>query len=211
MCVHRRPAGVEWLVVGLGNPGQKYEKTRHNVGFDAIDYVGDKWNIPIRRSRFDALCGNGEIGGIGVLLMKPQTFMNLSADSVRQAADFYKIPPEHILVLTDDVNLEPGVLRIRMDGSSGGHKGLASVEKALGQNYPRLRIGVGSAPHPNYKLEDWVLGKPTDQEQALIDERLDDIMRAVVLILVERHAEAMSRFNGEKKGKSTFQTSKQSK
>lgn len=196
MFFKRAQSGVEWLVVGLGNPGKKYAGTRHNVGFDALDDAANQWGVEVRRARFDALCGTGEAGGHKVLLLKPQTFMNLSGNSVRQAADFYKIDPGHILVLTDDVALPPGLLRIRNSGSAGGHNGLKSIIGCMGQEFPRIRIGVGERPHTEYDLADWVLGRFTAEERKAVEARWKDIAAAAILIMDDKPDQAMSRYNG---------------
>lgn len=192
-----KKAGADWIVAGLGNPGKKYAGTRHNVGFDALDHLSEKWGIPAKRSRFDALCGDGKAGGHGVLLLKPQTFMNLSGKSLLAATHFYKVPPERVLVLCDEVSLAPGVLRIRLNGSAGGHNGLKSIIPFLGEGFPRVKIGVGERPDPRYELADWVLGRFTDAEAKSVRARFDDIADAALLLFDGKDAEAMSSFNGE--------------
>lgn len=189
--------GVEWIVAGLGNPGKKYEGTRHNIGFEAVDFIGAEWGIPIKRSKFDALCGTGTAEGHGVLLLKPQTFMNLSGQSLLKAADFYKVPPARVLVLFDDVSLAPGVLRIRLSGSAGGHNGLKSIITFLGEDFPRVKIGVGNRTNPGYELADWVLGRFTADEKKAVAARFGDVAKAALLLLDGKDAEAMSSFNGE--------------
>ena len=154
----KRPGGISWLVVFLGNPGIKYEMTRHNAGFMAGDAMAKAQGAGINRARFKALTGTCEIGGESVMLMKPQTFMNLSGEAVAQAVKFYKIPPEHVIVVSDEVALPIGKLRVRTKGSAGGHNGLKNIISMLGTDqFPRIRIGVGSAPHPDYDMADWVL------------------------------------------------------
>lgn len=154
----KRPSGISWLVVFLGNPGLKYEMTRHNAGFMAGDAMAKAQGTEINRSRFKALTGTCEIGGENVMLMKPQTFMNLSGEAVAEAVRFYKIPPEHVIVVSDEVALPVGKLRVRTKGSAGGHNGLKNIIAMLGTDqFPRIRIGVGSAPHPDYDMADWVL------------------------------------------------------
>lgn len=197
MFFRRRAASVDWLVAGLGNPGKKYEGTRHNVGFEALDGMAAAFGIPVRRSRFDALCGDGPADGQKLLLMKPQTFMNLSGKSLLAATEYYKVPPQRVIVLCDDVTLAPGVLRIRLSGSDGGHNGLKSIITFLGQEFIRIRIGVGGKPHPDYDMADWVLSKPQGKERELIDARYADITSAVRLLMKGETAEAMSRYNGE--------------
>ena len=149
---------VEYIVVGLGNPGEKYANTRHNAGFLSIDYIAEKKSVRIDRAKFKSLTATVEIGGKGVLLMKPQTFMNLSGEAVGQAARFYKLGADRIIVISDDISLDVGRLRVRRKGSAGGHNGLKSINEHLGTDaYPRVKVGVGEKPHPDFELADWVL------------------------------------------------------
>lgn len=166
----KRPGGISWLVVFLGNPGTKYEMTRHNAGFMAGDAMAKAQGAAINRSRFKALTGTCDIGGETVMLMKPQTFMNLSGEAVAQAVSFYKLAPDHVIVVSDEVALPIGKLRIRTKGSAGGHNGLKNIIELLGTDqFPRIRIGVGAAPHPDYDMADWVLSifKGKDAEDIL--------------------------------------------
>ena len=166
----KRPGGISWLVVFLGNPGTKYEMTRHNAGFMAGDAMAKAQGAAINRSRFKALTGTYDIGGETVMLMKPQTFMNLSGEAVAQAVSFYKLAPDHVIVVSDEVALPIGKLRIRTKGSAGGHNGLKNIIALLGTDqFPRIRIGVGAAPHPDYDMADWVLSsfKGKDAEDIL--------------------------------------------
>lgn len=166
----KRPGGISWLVVFLGNPGTKYEMTRHNAGFMAGDAMAKAQGAAINRSRFKALTGTCDIGGATVMLMKPQTFMNLSGEAVAQAVSFYKLAPDHVIVVSDEVALPIGKLRIRTKGSAGGHNGLKNIIALLGTDqFPRIRIGVGAAPHPDYDMADWVLSsfKGKDAEDIL--------------------------------------------
>jgi len=166
----KRPGGISWLVVFLGNPGTKYEMTRHNAGFMAGDAMAKAQGAAINRSRFKALTGTCDIGGETVMLMKPQTFMNLSGEAVAQAVSFYKLAPDHVIVVSDEVALPIGRLRIRTKGSAGGHNGLKNIIALLGTDqFPRIRIGVGAAPHPDYDMADWVLSsfKGKDAEDIL--------------------------------------------
>ncbi len=166
----KRPGGISWLVVFLGNPGTKYEMTRHNAGFMAGDAMAKAQGAAINRSRFKALTGTCDIGGETVMLMKPQTFMNLSGEAVAQAMSFYKLAPDHVIVVSDEVALPIGKLRIRTKGSAGGHNGLKNIIALLGTDqFPRIRIGVGAAPHPDYDMADWVLSsfKGKDAEDIL--------------------------------------------
>jgi PTH1 family peptidyl-tRNA hydrolase len=162
---------IAWIVVGLGNPGKKYFNTRHNAGFLCLDYIAQKENIRIDRSKFHSLCGEGQIAGQRVLLLKPQTLMNASGTAVREAADFYKIDPSHIIVISDDIAQKPGKLRVRAKGSSGGQKGLGDIIYQLGRDdFPRIRIGVGEKPHPDYDLAAWVLSEfSADEQKVLFD------------------------------------------
>lgn len=157
---------ISWLIVGLGNYGEKYRLTRHNAGFLTLDFVAQKLGVKVDRLRFQALCGEAQIGAHRVLLMKPQTLMNNSGLAVREAASFYKIAPEKILVISDDIALPVGRMRLRKKGSAGGQKGLKSIIEQLGSDaFPRLRMGVGEKPHPDYDLADWVLSEFTKAEQ----------------------------------------------
>ena len=177
-------APVSWLLVGLGNPGEKYTLTRHNAGFLALDYVSDKLGVKVTRAKFEALVGEATVNGQGVLLMKPQTFMNLSGNAVRAAADFYKIAPEHIIVLSDDVSLDVGVIRVRKSGSDGGQKGLRSITEQLGSDrFPRIKIGVGAKPHPEMDMADWVLSRFNEQERSIMAERYPDVLEGVRKII----------------------------
>ncbi len=192
-----KPKGpVSWLVVGLGNMGDQYEHTRHNVGFDVIDQIADDLDIPVQRLKFKALTNTASLGGQTVLLMKPVTYMNLSGEAVAPAAAFYKIPPERIIILSDEVSLPPGKLRIRQNGSAGGHNGLKSVIAHLhSDQFPRIRLGVGGKPHPDYDMADWVLGKPQGEDRKAIDDAVKRCAQAVELYIKEGPQAAMSRFN----------------
>ena len=197
MLFGKKPAGVNWLIVGLGNVGDKYEGTRHNVGFRVADELAERAGVPVQRLKYRALTGQAEIGGTRVLLMKPVTFMNLSGEAVRPAADFYKVPPDHILVLSDDVSLPVGKLRIRRGGSAGGHNGLKNIIQHLGTDqFPRVKVGVGEKPHPDYDMADWVLGKFQGEDRKAIDQAVQRAADAVERLLREGPERAMSRFNG---------------
>ena len=187
---------VTWLVVGLGNPGDKYENTRHNAGFMAIDQLADRGDFPVQRLKFHALTHQATISGQGVLVMKPTTYMNLSGDAVAEAAAFYKVSEEHILVLCDDVSLPLGKLRIRTRGSAGGHNGLKSIIQRLGTDkFPRVKIGVGGKPHPDYDMADWVLGKFVGPDKTAIDEATLRAAQAVECYLKDGPQKAMNQFN----------------
>ena len=192
----QRSGGVEWLLVFLGNPGLKYHGTRHNAGYMTADAVSRKLNVSIDRLRFRALTARCEIGGHSVLLMKPQTYMNLSGEAVGAAAKFYKIPPERILVVSDEVHLPPGRIRVRTKGSAGGQNGLKNIISHLGTDaFPRVRLGVGAPPHPDYDLVDWVLGTLRDQDAADMEAAARRAWEAVRAYILEGPEKAMSRFN----------------
>ena len=187
---------ASWLVVGLGNPGDQYENTRHNAGFQVIDALADRGNFPVQRLKFHALTNTATVGGQGVLVMKPTTYMNLSGDAVAEAAAFYKVSEEHILVLCDDVSLPVGKLRIRTQGSAGGHNGLKSIIQRLGTDkFPRVKIGVGGKPHPDYDMADWVLGKFVGPDKTAIDEATLRAAQAVECYLKDGPQKAMNQFN----------------
>lgn len=158
-------APITHLVVGLGNPGDKYKITRHNMGFMFMDHLCEKYGVTVNRSKFSALVGDVNIAGKRVLLMKPQTFMNASGEAVQAAADFYKIPLENIIVICDDINLSVGGMRVRAKGSDGGQRGVRDIIRIMGANtFPRIRIGVGAKPNPDYDLADWVVSNFTADE-----------------------------------------------
>ena len=187
---------VSWLIVGLGNPGEQYENTRHNVGFLVADELGERGSFPIQRLKFKALTAQAEVGGQGALVMKPTTYMNLSGEAVGEAARFYKIPPGRVLVISDDVDLPLGKLRIRTGGSAGGHNGLKSVIQHLGADqFPRLKVGVGGKPHPDYDMADWVLGKLQGEDKRVMDGAVKRAADAVECFLKDGPQKAMNRFN----------------
>ena len=192
-----KPSGsVSWLVVFLGNPGPKYACTRHNAGFMAGEAMEKKLGVSINRLRFKALTADAEIGGEKVLLMKPQTFMNLSGDAVGEAARFYKIPPEHVIVVSDEVSLPLARLRVRPKGSAGGHNGLKSIIAALGSDaFPRVRIGVGAPLHPDYDMADWVLSVFRNQDLEDMRAAADRAAEAVICYIGEGPEPTMNRFN----------------
>ena len=177
-------APVTWLLVGLGNPGDKYTFTRHNAGFLALDYISQKLNVNVNRAKFNALTAEVMINGQGVLMMKPQTYMNASGEAVRAAADFYKIAPDHIIVLSDDVSLDVGILRVRKNGTDGGQKGLRSIIYQLNSDaFPRIKIGVGAKPHPEMDMADWVLSKFAEPDQKAMFARYEDVLEGVRKII----------------------------
>ena len=190
---------VSWLVVFLGNPGLRYEGTRHNAGFMTADALARKKNISINRSRFQALTASCPIGDTTVLLMKPQTYMNLSGEAVGQAARFYKIPADHVLVVSDDITLPIGAMRIRTKGSAGGHNGLKSIISVLGtEEFPRIRLGVGSPPHPDYDTVDWVLSVFRDQDAVDMAEAASRAADAVECFIAQGPEKAMNLYSQKK-------------
>ena len=193
-----RRSSCDYLIVGLGNPGAQYEKTRHNVGFRALDALAREAGAKPDRAKFQALTCLCDVGGLRALLLKPQTFMNNSGLAVRQAADYYKLPPERVLVLFDDVDLDVGRLRIRRDGSAGGHNGVKSIISCMGsQAFPRIKIGVGAKPHPDYDRADWVLSRFSARELELLDPAIERAASAAQVILREGLERASSLFNGK--------------
>ena len=192
-----RTSGVEWLLVGLGNPGDKYDNTRHNVGFAAIDQLAEELRVPVQKLKYRALTNTVELGGARVLLMKPVTYMNLSGEAVGEAARFYKIPPDHVLVVSDDVSLPLGKLRIRKGGSAGGHNGLKNIIQHLGTDqFPRIKVGVGEKPHPDYDMADWVLSKFTGEDLKTITAAIEKAGKAVECLIAQGPDRAMNQFNG---------------
>lgn len=188
--------GVTWLIVGLGNMGGEYDHTRHNVGFDVVDALADRLDIPVQRLKYKALTNTAVISGEKVLLMKPVTFMNLSGEAVEQAASFYKVPPERILVISDEVALPPGKLRVRPSGSAGGHNGLKNIIAHLhSDQFPRIRVGVGQKPHPDYDMANWVLGRPQGEDRKAIDDAVSRAAQAVECVVREGTERAMNKFN----------------
>lgn len=187
---------VEYIVAGLGNPGRQYENTRHNAGFIALDKLADKYNCNVSKMKYKALIGDCTIAGKRTLLMKPQTFMNLSGEAVVQAMSFYKIPPENVIVLFDDISLDVGRMRIRRKGSDGGQKGMRSIIELSGSNlFPRVKIGIGEKPNPNWQLADWVLSRFTAAEREALDKVTDNACGAVEYIIAGNIDKAMADFN----------------
>ena len=194
---NKKSSSLDWIVVFLGNPGDKYENTRHNVGFMTADALGEKLNKPIQRLKFKALTNVVEYGGCRVLLMKPTTYMNLSGEAVREACMFYKLPPERVLVVSDDVSLPVGKIRLRRNGTAGGHNGLRSIIGQLhSDQFPRLKIGVGAKPHPDYDMADWVLGRFSKEDRKAIDAAIDRALDALECLFTQGIDMAMSRYNG---------------
>lgn len=191
------PSGApEYLIAGLGNPGPKYEYTRHNAGFLCIDLLAQQLGAKIDRIKFKSIVADVAIEGRRCLLMKPQTFMNNSGEAVRDAANFYKIPPEHVIILFDDISLPPGKLRIRRKGSDGGHNGIKSIIYLLNSDqFPRVKLGVGAKPHPDYDLADWVLSPFQKDELPRIKEAMEKACEAVRLIVQDDMDHAMNLYN----------------
>ena len=186
-----------WLIVGLGNPGREYERSRHNCGFRAIDVLADQLNCRIDRAKFQGLYGQCTWEGRKLMLLKPQTFMNLSGRSVLQLSAYFNIPPQRIIVLFDDISLEPGRLRIRANGSAGGHNGIKSIIAELGsQDFPRVKIGVGAKPTPDYDLADWVLSSFSANDEKALAVSLKNAADACLAIMDAGVPEAANRFNG---------------
>ena len=185
-----------YIIAGLGNPSAKYKGTRHNMGVDVIDNIADRNNISVDTKKFKGVCGSGVIQGQKVLLLKPETFMNLSGESVRSAVDFYKINPEdELIVIYDDISLEPGRLRLRAKGSAGGHNGIKNIIAHLGtEKFKRIKVGVGEKP-VGMDLADYVLGRFGKIERITVDKGIDDAARAVEVILAEGIDKAMNMFN----------------
>ena len=188
--------GAEWIVAFLGNPGLKYNGTRHNAGFMAADAMEKKLGVRINKMRFKALTQTVDIGSHRVLLMKPQTYLNLSGDAIAQAAKFYKVPPERVIVVSDETALPIGKLRIRRGGSAGGHNGLKSIIARLGTDqFPRIRLGVGAPPHPDYDMADWVLAAFKGQDAADMEAVAEKAADAVACYITEGADKAMNKFN----------------
>ena len=197
MFFNQKNGGVDWLLVCLGNPGDQYENTRHNVGFQVADAVAERHNVPIQRLKFRALTNTITVGEKKVLLMKPVTYMNLSVEAVHEAASFYKVPPERILVVSDEVALAPGKIRVRRSGSAGGHNGLKNIIAHLGTDqFPRIRVGVGQKPHPDYDMADWVLGKFQGEDKKAVEEAVKRAADAAECLIQEGVDKAMNRYNG---------------
>lgn len=186
-----------WLIVGLGNPGPEYARTRHNIGFRCLDIVADKLNCTVDNGKFQGLYGMTTYHGNKVYLLKPLTYMNLSGKSVLQLSAYFQIPPQRIIVLFDDISLEPGRLRVRPSGSAGGHNGIKSIIQELGsQDFPRVKIGVGAKPHPDFDLADWVLSSFSASEEKALAVSLENGAKAALTILDAGVSEAANSYNG---------------
>lgn len=196
MLFGRKSGGIQWLIVGLGNPGEKYARTRHNLGFLALDLLAERQKLKINRIKYKALVAETEFGGERCLLMKPQTYMNLSGESVGEAARFYKIPADHVVVISDDISLPVGKLRIRTGGSAGGHNGLKNIIQHLGTDqFPRIKVGVGAPGQAGYDVVDWVIGRPLGEDQKVLMEALDRAGDAAEVLISQGSDRAMNRFN----------------
>lgn len=187
---------VEYLVVGLGNPGREYENTRHNCGFIALDYMAEKLNCKINKIKFKSTIGECDINGHKCLLMKPSTFMNLSGQAVVEAMNFYKIKPQNVIIIFDDISLDVGKMRIRRKGSDGGQRGMQNIIYLSGsQDFPRIKVGIGKKPHPEYDLKKWVLSRFSDADKKLMMPLLDNICDAVSHIVDNNIDKAMNLYN----------------
>lgn len=187
-----------YLIAGLGNPGSQYEMTRHNIGFHAIDYIADELGVKIKKLKYKAIYGECEINGEKVFLVKPQTYMNLSGDSIVELVRFFKIPIENVIIISDDISLDTGRLRIRSKGSAGGHNGLKSIIYQLqSEDFARVRIGVGSPEHKDYDLADYVLGRFTKDEIPVLEEAIVKAYKACHEIIARGVQSAMNRYNGK--------------
>ena len=188
-----------YLIAGLGNPSRTYEGTRHNIGFTMIDAIGNKFGIDVTTKKHKALVGRGIIDGMRVILAKPQTYMNLSGESIREIADFYKIEPENIIMIYDDISLDVGQLRIRKKGSAGGHNGIKNIIAHLGtQEFPRIKVGIGNKPE-GWDLADYVLSKYSKAEQEALEEASEGVIGAVKLMLMDDIEAAMNKYNAKKR------------
>lgn len=191
-------SGCDWMIVGLGNPGREYEKTRHNVGFRSVELLAGQLKTKIDRIKFKALTRMVNHQGKKILLVEPQTYMNLSGAAVSALATYYKVKPDHILVIFDDISLPVGRIRVRRDGSAGGHNGIKSIIQSLGTDqFPRVKVGVGAKPHPDYDLADWVLSKFSAQEEKALGPALENAAAAALLLMEQGVEKAASAYNGK--------------
>ena len=187
---------IEYVIVGLGNPGIQYEGTRHNVGFMVLDYIAKQCNVSIDRMKFKGMTCDTTLNGKRVLLLKPMTYMNLSGDSVRDAMNFYKLTPDRVIVVYDDISLQPGKLRIRLKGSHGGQNGMRSIIEQCGTDtFPRIKMGIGEKPNPGWDLADWVLSKFGTQELKPLEQAIENAYRAAALMVQNKANEAMNQYN----------------
>ncbi|MGE5473688.1 MAG: aminoacyl-tRNA hydrolase [Ignavibacteriales bacterium] len=185
-----------YIIVGLGNPGKTYENTRHNVGFKTVDLLADRFNIAVSKKKFNALIGEGNLAGEKIVLIKPQTYMNLSGESIFQILKWYKIDLSNLLIIYDDVDLETGSIRIRVKGSAGTHNGMRSIVDYIdSEDFPRIRIGIGKPPNPDYELADFVLSKFTQNEEEIIRKAVNDAADAAIAIIEKGISYAMNNYN----------------
>ncbi len=192
----RSAGGIQWLLVCLGNPGREYENTRHNIGFMAADELARREGVKFNKLKYRALTGEIRVGGVRVLVLKPQTYMNLSGESVKLAGGFYRIPQDHVLVISDDVSLPLGKLRVRAGGSAGGHNGLKNIIAHLGTDqFPRVRVGVGAPEHPDYQMVDWVIGGFSPAERKIADEAVSRAVDAALCVIEKGVAAAQNAYN----------------
>ena len=195
MLFGNKSSAVDWIIVGLGNPGQKYEKTRHNMGFLTVDLLAEKLGVKLNKVKFKAAYNIVNFAGCKCLVMKPQTYMNLSGEAVREAAQFYKVPADHILVIYDDISLPVGKLRVRPSGSAGGHNGIKNIIAHLGtQDFPRVKIGV-AAPGDADDMIDWVIGVPSQAERKILAQSFEKAIDAAECIIIDGCQKAMNGFN----------------
>ena len=196
MLFGNKSSAVDWLIVGLGNPGQKYEKTRHNMGFLTVDLLAEKAGVKLNKVKFKSAYNILPFAGCKCLVMKPQTYMNLSGEAVREAVQFYKIPADHVLVIYDDVSLPVGKLRVRPTGSAGGHNGIKNIIAHLGtQDFPRVKIGVGAPEGGGAEMVDWVIGAPSQAERKVLVESFEKAIQAAACIIEHGCQQAMNDFN----------------
>lgn len=197
---HKEETEPMYIIAGLGNPGKQYEMTRHNIGFHTIDYIADKYGAKLSKLKFKGIYGDAVIGGETVYLVKPQTYMNLSGDCVAEMARFYKVPVENIIVISDDISLDTGRIRVRPKGSAGGHNGLKSIIYRLSSdNFPRVKMGVGAPKHEDYDLADFVLGRFAKDEIPVMEDAIRDTSDAVEEIIKNGVQSAMNKFNGKQR------------
>lgn len=196
MAFLKKTGPIQWLLVCLGNPGKQYENTRHNIGFMAADLLSEREGVKLNKLRYRALTGEMTLGGARVLVIKPQTYMNLSGEAVKLAGGFYKVPPERVLVISDDVSLPLGKLRIRASGSAGGHNGLKNIIAHLGTDaFPRIKVGVGAPAHPEHEMVDWVIGNFSGEEKKVVRQALERVIEAVECVVEKGVGEAQNRYN----------------
>lgn len=196
MLLKSRPSGIDYLIVGLGNPGLEYEKTRHNIGFHCLDVLCENLHISCNRMKFNSYLGDGEIGQKRCLFLKPLTYMNLSGEAVAAVMRFYKLQPEQLIVIYDDISLDVGRMRIRLKGSAGGHNGIKNIIEQLGSDvFSRIKIGVGQKPHPDYDLKNWVLGKFPPEQNSAVQAVIRRAADAAICLVQQGADAAMSRYN----------------